>query len=255
MNMESLAYTNTREGLNNRDLIEKSADDFVDDLCMKALEHSAVQHPYLERLSNGDFPNLRKALQDLVFQYAFYSSSFTEYLEDVIDGITDLRHKELLTLNLREEEGIINETLSVSHRELFIKMQKSVGVDEKYQIKHQPTTTVMAWKQAFTKLCANGSEAQRIGAIGLGTEYVMPLIYKKMRHCFEEYTALGEDDYLFLTLHCAADEEHGETLRQIAVDLAGFYEHRRELQNGMMSALSLRAQFWDDMLHRATLMS
>ena len=58
-------------------------------------------------------------------------------------------------------------------------------------------------------------------------------------------------DYEFLTLHMQCDDEHGDHMRQISLELAEDLNHREALRFGVMSSLNLRNAFWDMMLARA----
>ena len=69
---------------------------FVDSLCMEIMNHSAVNHPFLEKLGNGEFENTTAVLRDYAYQYSIYSEWFTKYLDGVISNLADKRHIDAL---------------------------------------------------------------------------------------------------------------------------------------------------------------
>ncbi len=227
------------------------ASEFVDELCRRAKKHRVIQHPYLCRLASGQLPDVVLALQDFAFQFAFYNMHFLDYLKDVISLLEDTSHKEKLTVNLREEEGIIGENAYLSHQALFSIFQESLGVDKEYRLLHQPAESAIQWQGAFTRLCLSGHPARAVGAIGLGTDYISPDIYQSLVKSVERFTTLYDDEFAFLKIHAEPSSEHGTLMRQVTEELAGFLENRYEIEAGMWEALELRAAFFDDMLERA----
>lgn len=227
------------------------ASDFVDELCRRAEQHRALQHPYLCRLASGQLPDVVLALQEFSFQYAFYNLHYLDYLKDVIDLLEDIQHKEKLTVSLREEEGIIGENAYLSHQALFKIFQQSLGVDKEYHLLNQPSESAIQWQASFTRLCRSGNPARAVGAVGLGTDYISPTVYQHLVKSVERFTTLYDDEFAFLKIHAEPSSEHGTLMRQVTEEMAGFLENRYELEAGMWEALELRAAFYDDMLERA----
>ena len=52
---------------------------FIDQLSAEALASTAVNHPYLSAIRQGDLPNMSLAIKDFAFQYEIYSSKFIRY--------------------------------------------------------------------------------------------------------------------------------------------------------------------------------
>jgi pyrroloquinoline quinone (PQQ) biosynthesis protein C len=99
----------------------------------------------------------------------------------------------------------------------------------------------------------NCTEAEAVGAIGLGTESVVKVIYRPLIDSFSNYTSLTLRDYVFFPLHTEVDDEHGKVLLAIANDLASqSEEHARLVLKGMETALDLRAEFWSNLEKETT---
>ena len=56
----------------------------MQELIDEALNHRAINHPYLLALKNGEFSNNKEILKDFAAQYGAYSSWFPRYLTAVI---------------------------------------------------------------------------------------------------------------------------------------------------------------------------
>lgn len=236
-------------------------------LSEKAVMHRAVRHPYLFKLEIGDLPDPVGALKDLAHQYFAYSAQFHLYLDIVISKLTNADHRQWLTQNLMEEKGHIDsEELAllkakgireewvqdIPHPMLFRRFQRAIGVTEAWVQTHPYCPEVITWREKFTDLLSSGTEAQAVGALGLGTESIVRSIYKPVVIAIKRYLNIPPEDSVFFPLHCEVDDNHGLTLIRIAEDLgAESEESYHELRHGMLTALDIRAEFWDGMLTRA----
>jgi hypothetical protein len=66
---------------------------YVDDLAQKALQHRAVNHPYLHAMATGAFPSLHEALADFAQHYHGYSAHFPRYLMALISKLENPDHR------------------------------------------------------------------------------------------------------------------------------------------------------------------
>jgi pyrroloquinoline quinone (PQQ) biosynthesis protein C len=248
-----------------------SAKDYVMDLCKRAETHRAVNHPYLKRLAEGKVPNVVEALKDLTFQYHAYSGDFLRYLTATISLMKERDHRKELLHNLTEETGQVSDEDAaelkkigiekewvdgIAHPRLFIRFLDAVGIDEEYRNNHPLAEETEIWRDMFYDLCAKGTAARSLGAIGLGTENVVKFIYRPILQAIDRYLKVSKRDRVFFDLHAALDDEHGEVLTNIAIEYAEKGEEsRRELMEGMLMALSIRGTFFDAMEARANAMA
>ena len=227
--------------------------EFVDALAAEALDHVAVHHPFLERIASGDLPNVAWSLRDYAYQYAFYSREFPNYLVGVIENLESAEHREALLENLAEERGNPESGAfeDLPHTELFEHFQRAIGIDETYRAENKPATTVEVWRDLALQKCQSEQIGVAVGAIGVGTEFIVPTVYTYLLEGIRTYTELTEQDYFFFTLHATCDQEHADDLRKITIDLAGPSSNREAIRFGVLSALNLRKAFFDIMLSRA----
>ncbi|MCA9602337.1 MAG: iron-containing redox enzyme family protein, partial [Myxococcales bacterium] len=129
--------------------------EFVEALGREALDHSAVHHTYLKRLSNGELPDMEGALRDYAYQYSFYGRDFVNYLEGVIGSLPLQRQRDVIYENLEEEKGDPRATAieHMPHTKMFQMFRRSVGVDENYERTTKACTTVLVWRDLFLQKC------------------------------------------------------------------------------------------------------
>jgi pyrroloquinoline quinone (PQQ) biosynthesis protein C len=235
----------------------------MDHLIEEALNHRAINHPYLVALKNGEFQNNKEILKDFAAQYGAYSAWFPRYLTAVISKLENPIHREHLLDNLSEESGHLHDedleaiaTLNIkeewvqgiAHPKLFRRFQDALGVDRDLE----NGIEVEIWRESFLRLIQSGSAAAAVGAIGLGTESIVKYIYRHIIEAIEKHSDLSLEQYVFFPLHTEVDDEHGLILLQIAEELSNeSKESAYELRKGMLTALNLRAAYWDDMYVRA----
>ena len=233
-------------------LHQGSPEEFIEALCVDAMKHQAVHHPYLQRLADGDFRDMPSAIRDFCHQYYFYSADFTSYLEAVIGGLSSAIHRDVLRKNLEGEKGDDPANPEgIPHTELFKRFRQAAGVTPEYDAKTSPCTTVIVWRDLFLQKCKSRQPGVGLAAIGLGTEMIVSTIYGYLHQAVTKHTDLKPEDYLFLSLHLECDDEHAAALKGISLELAEDLNHREALRFGVLSSLNLRSAYWDVMLARA----
>ena len=244
---------------------DKTGESYLEELVQEALSHPAVCHPYLTDLAEGNLPDLPWAIRDFAAQYPGYCAHFPRYLTVVISKLESPEHRATLMQNLIEESGMLDDeelavlvefgidpdwVQGIPHPKLFERFQHAMGVYDTDE-HADDALEVVCWRESFYHLLANGSPAEAIGAIGLGTENVVNKIYTPMIRAIERLGTLERRDYVFFDLHCEVDEDHHKALLNIAHDFADVPLNRIDLRKGMLKALGFRARFWDWMHERA----
>jgi pyrroloquinoline quinone (PQQ) biosynthesis protein C len=228
---------------------------FVDALLDECLAHPAVRHPYLRRLADGHYPVHHLAVRDYARQYGVYSASFTQALRNVRDRIRSEQERQIIDQNLLEEEGD-SEAINLAelpHRELFRRFSQQVGANDTDNANVDICLTVRIWTRLFLEKCATDPVEVGIGAIGLGTELVVPCIYPMLLQAVDRVdVANPQEARMFFALHLGADDDHGKAFVRIAKDHATTHESREALRFGALSSLNLRQSFYDVMDARAS---
>ena len=218
-----------------------------------------MRHPYLEALRDGSLPNIRLAFQDFAFQYGLYSAEFARYLSAVIDNVSDPGHREILLTNLAEEQGDVHDMdlppdvlASVEgepHPELYRRFQVALGVDAASR-EATPTCPGRVWSQKFLKLCQMNAFVG-VGAIGIGTEYIIARIYDQVLDAIKAHSDLTTSQRVFFDIHSQCDDEHAAQMMLVTEALARDADACEQIEFGIRSAIEYRTAFWDAMLLRA----
>jgi len=234
-------------------ITDASAAEFVGAMLRDISMHSAVRHEYLVKLSEGNLPNIDSALMDYAFNYSRYSNDFTSYLRAIIAKLDNDSHRSRLMENLIEEEGDINAVKleKKPHSQIFNHFKKSIGVTQAYENKRDVCDYVIEWHKKFGELCSCENICVGLGAIGFGTEIIVPEIYQYFISAIENHSSFDNEHSLFFRLHVDCDEDHAKDLLLVITDFANSIENRQSLLHGAEVALSARSLFWDAMLARA----
>lgn len=210
-------------------------------------------------MSKGDFPDFERALEDFAFQYGLYSARFIDYVSAVIERLGDESHRQILLANLDEEKGgthdvelpadVLASVVGQPHTRLYRRFQEALGVASDAR---EGTTRCPGrlWSQQFSRLCET-TELAAIGAIGIGTELIVPRIFSQILEGLRAHSDLTMSERVFFELHSECDEQHGAALVGITEDLARDRSACEEIAEGMERALDMRAAFWDAMWERA----
>lgn len=229
-------------------LLKSGSDmEFIEALKQEISEHPAHHPPFLLSLANGSKKDPLSALRSYAHQYSFYSAHFTTYLNGVISQLANPEHKRMLEENMLEELGDPNSDLLENrpHVELFEIFKRAVGVTSTYSQVTPPLPSVKMWSSQFHQLCSSGPVGIGLGAIGLGTEWIVPQQYQYLLRGIERCPSLGEEARLFFDLHLVADDEHAEDLISITKAHAQTPREREAIRYGVFTALHLRKLFWE----------
>lgn len=230
-----------------------------DQIQEEALRHPALRHPWLQRIRDGKFADMSGVLRNYARHYYGYSAWFPRYLRAVISRLQDPDHRELLTHNLEEEQGVLHDEEKqelaalgialesvdgVPHPELFRRFCIAVGCTETELA--APTRAATKWRETFVAFLTVASPAAAVGALGLGTESVVKPIYHDLLAGIRRL-GLPREAYVFFELHSLVDDQHAIDLQNVAKDLIVTDEDRADLREGMLWALSLRNEFWNQL--------
>jgi len=243
--------------------VDSSPTVFVDSLQDYALSSRAANHPLLERIATGNLPDVAANVSFLLSEYYHYSHQFTRYLTAVMANLTAPDHRVALVRNAADEvgqvtseeaeelikHGIDPEHARAPHPELFRRFLRAIGAKPEEILRRKPRVVMFAWVEAFRGLCMYGGEAQGVGALGVATEGIVAVMYRRiLRGISIAWPNMSARDKVFFELHALVDDDHAHTLRDISVTLSATPDGRRQLAVGAQRSLVARASFFDDMM-------
>lgn len=152
-----------------------TAEKFFNQLEQDIIRHPALNHPFLERTSQGEMTLQRARIFGT--HYYRYSQHFYRFMAATISRIPDEVTREPLLLNLFQGGGENN--LERSHPALFRRFLRALGVEESEMATGEPLPEICLYMDCFWRLCRDGHFLEALGAIGPGTEMVIPHLFKK----------------------------------------------------------------------------
>lgn len=233
---------------------------FIKRISSETLASAAANHPYLDAIKTGTFPNVDLAFKDFAFQYSLYSTNFTHYVSAVIQNLTSTEHKQILLANLAEEQGdthdielppnVLASVTGQPHASLYRRFQEALGINDNFRDTTPKCQTGVLWSKQFLQLCEM-NEHVGVGAIGIGTELIVSSIYKQILEGLKKHSDLTMTQRVFFDLHSQCDDEHAAQMLLISEDLAHDHTACEQIEYGVNMAINMRVLFWDKMLERA----
>jgi pyrroloquinoline quinone (PQQ) biosynthesis protein C len=222
---------------------EKVRSPFVESLKKEVHAHPAMNHSFLKKFGEGKIkPEAGKIFAE---QYYQYSKHFSRYLAAVISIIPDEPAREPLIKNLYEEYGGRAEEkrgmdLELVHANIFRRFCKAAGANLE-------TTKILPETSLFVERYFHIKElhfVDALGALGPGTEYIVPYIYKPIYDGLKK-KGYKEDDLLFFSAHISLDVEHGENIWESIAPYTKSSENQERIRSGAMYVLDARKVLWD----------
>jgi pyrroloquinoline quinone (PQQ) biosynthesis protein C len=224
---------------------ERVRSKFIEDLKKEIHAHPAMTHSFLKKFGEGKIrPEAPKIFAE---QYYQFSKHFSRYLAAVISIIPEEPAREPLIKNLYEEYGGRAEEqkgmdLELVHANLFRKFCKSAGANLE-TTKPFPETSLFVERYLYRLREIHWIEA--LGALGPGTEYIVPYFYKPILDGLKKSKKFTDNDLLFFEAHITLDVEHGENIWDSIEPYSSTPEQQQLLRTGTYYALDARKVLWD----------
>ena len=199
--------------------------------------HRIWNNPLLKGCAQGQFN-----IEDYRFifsQYYRYSKDFTKLISACMLNCDDDYHRSMLSANLWEEGGGLE--IDKRHSELYRRFLK-----DHLQININDINFEVYSEYFFDKyldLCLNHGPIVSTAALSFGTEGIVSRLYSIFYQGLKSI-GLNDNELTFFTLHIECDDEHAETLKEMAFSYQlnkGWYD---SCERGMIHALDLRDQFF-----------
>lgn len=220
----------------------KSAEKFFDELNVKCQNHIAVKgHPFLRKFGEGKVSPA--GIKKFAEQYYLFSRWFTRYLAAVVANTPYENARRPLVQNLWEEIGL--EENESSHPNLFRRFVRAAGVDmsKLEEADALPCTRVFIDEYLF--ICRDGHFLESMGALGPGTEAVVPYFYRPIWEGLKKSGKFTKDDIFFFEAHIELDVEHGKNIQNAIMPYATDDASQKMIADGAKKILDIRTVLWD----------
>lgn len=139
--------------------------------------------------------------------------------------------------------------LELTHPALFRRFLRALGVTPEVVAACEPLPETSHFVREFEAVCRHGHWLEAMGALGPGTESVVPRIYSAILAGIRRSGEIDPNDYVFWTIHVHCDEGHGENILLAIESYLDRPENRQLVERGAMRILDAR-KIWFDALER-----
>lgn len=133
----------------------------------------------------------------------------------------------------------------LTHPALFRNFLRSVGIDPSAVA--EPIAATLAFVAEVRRICSDEPWLAGLGALGPGTECVVPQLYSYVLRGLEVSGLIPAGDYVFWTLHVHCDEGHGRNMIDAMRPYADDVADQELIRSGALRVLDAR-QAWLDAL-------
>ena len=203
--------------------------------------HPALNHPFLKKFSSGKLTLDR--IRIFARQYYLYSRWFTMYVSAVIANMPDERPRAHLIKNLYEEYG--EGKPECAHPAIFRRFLKALRLDAAEVERTEPLPETRLFIHEYLFVCRDGHFLEALGALGPGTESIVPYIYHPIYEGLRKEPSLSEKDVEFFTLHMRMDVEHSANIKEALLEYAVTKENQALIRQGAMEILGARTVLWN----------
>jgi thiaminase len=205
-------------------------------------------HPFLEGCRNGTVT--LDQLKCFLVQQSHYSAYFTRYLCALMGNLPSNSQVLELAENLFEELGFDKSSVdhSTPHYVIYQDMLKKFNLSAQSAEKFPQTRKLI---DTMLSYCKNDNPAYGLGAICLGAEAIVSVIYADIIKGFQ---ACGVDvsEIPFFRIHVECDDGHAETIRDIMVDVAANdHEQIKTMVTAGNDLVDARLNFFSGILERS----
>lgn len=220
----------------------KSAEKFFDELNAECQNHLAVKgHPFLQKFGEGKVSPT--GIKKFAEQYYLFSRWFTRYLAAVVANTPYEDARRPLVHNLWEEIGL--EEQEGSHPNLFRRFVKAAGVDMSSLEETDALPCTRVFIDEYLYICRDGHFLESMGALGPGTEAVVPYFYKPIWEGLKKSGKFTKDDIFFFEAHIELDVEHGKNIQNAIMPYAIDDASQKMIADGARKILDIRTVLWD----------
>lgn len=218
-----------------------SAQDYFEELEEEIRAHPALNHPFLEKFRQGKLSLDRIRL--FARQYYLYSRWFGRYISAIVANMPDEYPRAFLIKNLYQEHGEGNP--DNTHPAMFRRFMRALRLDSQEIEETEPLPEMRLFIHEYLLISRECHFLEAMGALGPGTESIVPYIYRPIYEGLKKEPSLKGDDIEFFALHMTLDIEHSANIKEALLQYAEKEQNQRLIRQGAMAALSARTVLWN----------
>ncbi|MFQ5533981.1 MAG: TenA family transcriptional regulator [Sphingomonadales bacterium] len=223
--------------------LSETAKMFFKDLWLELSEHQGVTHPFLDRFATG--PLSLEAVRSFGKHYYHHARMFLHYLAYIVPGMPTEESQLILMENLVDEYGSFDP--SWVHPAVYRSFLIALGLQPQDWQETEALPEVKLYIDRHMNLCRYGDPVMACGALGLGTEWFVPLIFSKIIAGLEGAGTLTDDGLTYWKAHVTLDVLHSYEAMRALAPFTTEVEERAKIREGALRSLDARKVLWDGM--------
>lgn len=169
-----------------------------------------LTHDFYKAWSHGALSI--ECLREYASQYYHHVKAFPCYLSSVHSHTEDAETRKHLLQNLVDEEAG-----SPNHPEMWRAFAKRLGATEE-QLGAQASEAISSLIETFKEICLEGSTAEGLAALYAYESQIPAVSESKIEGLKTHYALKEPKDWLYFTVHIAADTEHAAVERALLAE-------------------------------------
>lgn len=149
------------------------------------------------------------------------------------DAVVDLARR-----NMREAKEL-------THPALFRRFLFALGLQIEDLPLTEPIPETRHFIEEYEAVCRDSHWLEGLGAMGPGTECVVPTLYSYVLKGLARSRVVSPPDQVFWTIHVYCDDGHGRNIINAMKPYADAIEHRHLIASGAMRVLDARMAWFD----------
>lgn len=137
----------------------------------------------------------------------------------------------------------------LTHPALFRRFLLALGLDPACMGEVRPLCETEHFIQEYAAVCRDAPWLEAMGAMGPGTECIVPTLYSSILRGIERSRIVAREEYLFWSLHVHCDDGHGRNIVDALRAYADRLENQELIRRGALRVLDAR-KCWFDALER-----
>jgi pyrroloquinoline quinone (PQQ) biosynthesis protein C len=146
-------------------------------------------------------------------------------------------------------EQTTREAKELTHPALFRRFLLALGLSREALADIDPLPATDAMVAEYQTVCRDAHWLEAMGAMGPGTECVVPTMYGYVLAGIQNSGHVSNEDAVFWTIHVHCAEGHGKNIIDSMVPYIRDAEHRELIRTGTMRVLDARKRWFDALEH------
>ncbi len=133
----------------------------------------------------------------------------------------------------------------LTHPALFRRFLESLGLGGEALASASPLPETEDFIREYDQVCRKVHWLEGLGALGPGTECVVPSLYQPILSGVLKSGLVSEEAAIFWTIHVHCDDGHGKNIVESLSPHAADSENQKRIRRGMLRVLEARKRWFD----------